>query len=190
MGQRTTEHPPHVEQAFDERRVARQDRAGGCIEVLPQRDIYRVEQGRVIPHDDARMLQQVEHARAVQVQADAVVARIATHPLQLGMIDALAVSAPHGVLDGDRPHPQGHPSACGTFNPGLHVGQRDRAAPLRQRHQVEMAFGLHQDPAPCTGQCSYGNVVGQRAGRHEHRRLLASKLANCRSSCSTAPPLE
>ena len=62
-------------------------------------------------------------------------------------------------------------------------------AARRQRHQrqaaqllgaialvvVEVAFVLHQHPAAASREQAERKVVGQGAGRHEHRRLLAEQ---------------
>ena len=102
-------------------------------------------------------------------------------------IEALALLPAHRRLDRDHRHARDDARAFGLIEHVLDVVGGERRAARRQRHQrqvaqrlravafvlIEVALLLHDHAARPAGQRPHRHVVGERAGRHEDRPLLA-----------------
>ena len=119
-----------------------------------------------------------------------LLAREGRDPLGLVPIEHLTRQAPDRTLDHDRAD-VGRDAAAGRARQHrLDVGLRECGPAGRKRHQrqarqrlariagvvVDVAHLRHDHAALRPGERAQGQLVGERARRHEHRRLLAEQL--------------
>src|SRR6266851_1563807 len=116
-----------------------QYRAGAGVEVLVQRDVNGVEQGRVFLRCDTRVRRRDEEAGAIQVHLDLVLPREGSDPLHLLVVERLSQLPPHGRFDGDRADlERGWPVQSSSMRL-LDLGERERRLAEGEWDQVQMA---------------------------------------------------
>ena len=186
-GQSTAEHAADMKKVFREGPGAGEDRTGGRIEALVQGHVDGIVQLRVTSRRSTGMGGFHEQAGAVKVQPDPLLTGIRCYALHFFVTENGIVHAPYRRLDTDDADVR--LDAPGTAAPHcvLHLFQRKADPPRRQRKEiqtaqllravagivVDVAFGLHDDTALLSRQLPQGDVVRQRAGRHEHGALRA-----------------
>ncbi len=180
--------PAVVLDVGEHRRAARQRRAMGQAQHLPQREVDAVE-GRAERRDVApRRLRRDRQPRAVEMGRDALGARRRHRGIHRRHREDLVEAPPHRRLDDHRADALLHaPDARGTDR--RHRGLRGEARARRlHRHQRQphhpggAVAGVGQDmalrvdehaPREARAEPVERQHVGERAGREEHRALLA-----------------
>jgi hypothetical protein len=123
------------------------------------------------------------------MQPDAALACVSGDPAHLGKLEGLARHPAHRRLDRDRADRDPHAGLGGAGDFGCRLGQGEARPAGAERHQrdpaqllravalvvVEMALALDQHTAPIAREEPQGEVVGERAARHEHGRLFAEE---------------
>ena len=123
------------------------------------------------------------------MQPDTVLARETGDPTHLGKVERLAGHAAHRRLDRDRADRDRDPRLGGPGDLGGRLVEREAGATRRERHEVEpaqllcavalvvveVALVLHQHAPAGACQKPQGQMIGECAARHEHRRLFAEK---------------
>ena len=135
-----------------------------------------------------------EQPRAVEVKADAFAPRQRHHLLHLGGVEDFALLAAHRRFNRDHRDARGHAPGARLVEEPLDLVGRERRAARRQRHQrdvaqrlhavaavlIDVAVGLHDGAARTARECADRQLIGKRAGRHEHRALLAEDARELR----------
>src|SRR5437868_12365522 len=138
------------------------------------------------------------------MKTDATLAREFADADHLAEIERLAGHAAHRRLDRDHADRHRDASLRRAHDLRHRLLERKGCAAGRERHQVEaaqllravaliveeMAFALYHHAPAIPRQEPQGQVVGEGAGRHKDRGLLASSAAMRASSSATTPSLE